>query len=152
MVWSAWMPQVAKLDLWATSTRRKRAILAVVATGVALGLVKPLPVQAAGAATPPVSFKEDVQPVLRERCTSCHSPSAAGTQASGLDLTTYSALMAGTKFGRMVIPGDPDSSNLMRLLDWRVNPEIRMPHGQKQLSTCDRDTIRDWIRQGAKDN
>jgi len=27
-----------------------------------------------------------------------------------------------------------------------------MPHGKKQLSTCDRSTIRTWIRQGAKDN
>ena len=41
--------------------------------------------------------------------------------------------MKGTKFGPMVIPGDPESSNLMRLLDWRVSPDIRMPHGKKQM-------------------
>jgi hypothetical protein len=52
----------------------------------------------------------------------------------------------------MVIPGDPDSSNLMRLLDWRASPELRMPHGKKKLSTCDRDAIRTWIRQGAPNN
>jgi hypothetical protein len=52
----------------------------------------------------------------------------------------------------MVIPGDPDVSNLIRLLDWRASPELRMPHGQKKLSICDRDAIRGWIRQGAKDN
>jgi hypothetical protein len=52
----------------------------------------------------------------------------------------------------MVIPGDPDSSNLMRLLDWRVAPSLRMPHSKKQLSVCDRNAIRSWIRQGAKDN
>jgi hypothetical protein len=34
----------------------------------------------------------------------------------------------------------------------RASPELRMPHGNKKLSTCDRDAIRNWIRQGAKNN
>ena len=50
------------------------------------------------------------------------SPEAEGYETSGLDLTTYEGLMKGTKFGAMVIPGDPDSSNLMWLLDW-----VRVP-------------------------
>ena len=33
-----------------------------------------------------------------------------------------------------------------------VSPQLRMPHSKKQLSYCDRDAIRTWIRQGAKDN
>src|SRR5208337_1594766 len=47
---------------------------------------------------------------------------------------------------------EPETSNLMRLLDWRVPEAVRMPHAQKQLSTCDRDAVRTWIRQGAKNN
>jgi hypothetical protein len=60
--------------------------------------------------------------------------------------------MKGTNFGPMVRPGDPEASNLIWLLDWRGKPELRMPHGRKKLSTCDRDAIRNWIRQGAHDN
>ena len=60
--------------------------------------------------------------------------------------------MKGTKFGRMVIAGDPESSNLMLLLDWRASLVLRMPHGKKQLSKCDRDAIRAWIKEGAKNN
>jgi hypothetical protein len=52
----------------------------------------------------------------------------------------------------MVNPGEPDSSNLMRLLNWRAAPQLRMPHSKKQLSVCDRNAIRMWIRQGANDN
>ena len=104
------------------------------------------------AAEEQVSFKEDIQPLLNWRCSSCHSGNGEGVQKSGLDLSSYAGLMKGTKFGRMVIPGDPESSNLMMLLDWRVAPAIRMPHGKRQLSSCDRDSIRTWIRQGAKDN
>ena len=99
-----------------------------------------------------MSFAEDVMPIFVGRCVSCHQPNGQGTVASGLDLTTYAGVMKGTKFGPMVIPGDPESSNLMLLLDWRASPELRMPHGKKQLSSCDRNAIRSWIREGAKDN
>ena len=108
--------------------------------------------QAAQPLAPQVSFSEDVLPLLKFRCSSCHQPGGEGYEQSGLDLTSYQGVMKGTKFGPMIIPGDPEISNLMRLLDWRVSPEIRMPHGKKQLSICDRDTIRTWIFKGAKDN
>jgi len=98
------------------------------------------------------SFREDIVPILKGRCESCHQPAGEGAEKSGLDLTSYAGLMKGTKFGPMVIPGDPESSNLMLLLDWRASPELRMPHGKKQLSSCDRNDIRAWIREGAKDN
>jgi len=98
------------------------------------------------------SFKEDVMPVFVGRCVSCHKAGGEGQAKSGLDLTSYAGVMKGTKFGPMVIPGDPESSNLMLLLDWRASAELRMPHGKKQLSSCDRNDIRAWIREGAKDN
>jgi mono/diheme cytochrome c family protein len=95
------------------------------------------------------SFAEDVFPIFKGRCISCHQPGGAGFEKSGLDLSTYDGVMKGTKIGKMVIPGDPDSSNLMWLLDWRASPELRMPHSKKKLSICDRDAIRAWIREGA---
>ena len=107
---------------------------------------------AAATAAAKTSFSEDVVPIFRGRCVGCHQPGGEGAEKSGLDLTSYEGLMKGTKFGKMVIPGDPESSNLMWLLDWRASPELRMPHGKKKLSTCDRDAIRAWIREGAKNN
>jgi mono/diheme cytochrome c family protein len=104
------------------------------------------------AAQAKTSFADDVQPIFKGRCVSCHSPGAEGTEKSGLDLTSYEGVMKGTKHGAMVIPGDAQSSNLMWLLDWRASPELRMPHGKKKLSTCDRDAIRAWIFEGAKNN
>lgn len=109
-------------------------------------------VKEACAAQPTMSFAEDVMPIFRGRCISCHQPGGQGFERSGLDLTTYAGVMKGTKNGPMVIPGDAQSSNLMWLLDWRASPELRMPHGKKKLSTCDRDAIRAWINDGAKDD
>ena len=129
------------------------ALATAIAAGSFVGPVMSRSAQAATAKEPPASFQEDVLPVLQGRCVSCHSPGGGeGYKASGLDLTSYKGVLAGTKYGPMVIPGDPDSSNLMRLLDWRVAPALRMPHSKKQLSVCDRNAIRAWIRQGAKDN
>ena len=99
-----------------------------------------------------MSFREDVVPIFVGRCVSCHQPSGEGTAKSGLDLTTYAGVIKGTKFGPMIIAGDPESSNLMLLLDWRASAELRMPHGKKQLSSCDRNAIRAWTREGAQDN
>ena len=104
------------------------------------------------AASAKTSFSEDVLPIFVGRCFSCHKPGGQGNEKSGLDLSTYEGVMRGTKMGKMVVPGDPDSSNLIWLLDWRGAPETHMPLGKKKLSTCDRDAIRNWIREGAKDN
>lgn len=104
------------------------------------------------AATQEISFSEDIFPIFKGRCIDCHQPGGQGYEKSGLDLGTYEGLMKGTKYGAMVDPGHPETSNLIWLLDWKASPELRMPHGTKKLSTCDRDAIRHWIRQGAKNN
>jgi len=104
------------------------------------------------AAAAKASFAEDVMPIFVGRCFSCHKPGGQGDEKSGLDLSSYEGVMKGTKSGRMVIPGDPEGSNLMWLLDWRGAPETHMPQGKKKLSNCDRDAIRTWIREGAKNN
>lgn len=138
------MKTAVKRMLWTAS-------ILVIATPIGLGIA-PV-VKQVCAADAPVSFSEDVLPLLQWRCASCHQPpNGEGYVKAGVDLTSYAGVMKGTKFGPMVIPGDADSSNLMMLLDWRVAPEIRMPHGKKKLSTCDRDMIRHWIWEGAKDN
>ncbi len=133
--------------------RRPLLIMSVVALGMGMiTSVGILNAPNACAAEEIVSFKEDILPLLKWRCASCHEPGGAGYDKSGLDLTSYAGLMKGTKFGPMVIPREPESSNLMLLLDWRAAPALRMPHNRKQLSSCDRSSIRTWIRQGAKDN
>lgn len=100
----------------------------------------------------PVSFAEDIQPILQVRCTVCHQPGAEGMEKSGFDLTSYEGLMKGTKHGAMIVPGDPLTSNLMVLIDGRADKSLQMPHGKKKLSSCDRDLFRKWIKQGAQNN
>jgi hypothetical protein len=132
-------------------TQTLRVVTALSAM-VLIGVGVELPLRQACAAQPQVSFSEDILPLLKWKCASCHQSGGEGYEKSGLDLTSYEGVMKGTKFGPMVVPGDPDLSNLMLVLDWRAAPAIRMPHGKKQLSICDRNTIRTWIKEGAKGN
>jgi hypothetical protein len=134
---------------------KKRPLLLMSVVALGIGVVTSVGIlnaPSACAAEDMVSFKDDILPLLKWRCASCHESGGAGYEKSGLDLTSYAGVMKGTKFGPMIVPRDPESSNLMLLLDWRASPTLRMPHGKKQLSSCDRGSIRTWIRQGAKDN
>jgi hypothetical protein len=104
------------------------------------------------AAADPISFKEEVFPILEIRCLACHRPGGAGYEKSGLDMRTYEGLMQGTNHGPMIIPGSIIESNLIAMIDRRTSSELWMPHGKKQLSKCERRTIRFWVAQGARNN
>ena len=134
-----------------TRTTKLFAGAAMLACASAAGVMVLPPINEACAADT-TSFAEDVFPIFKGRCVGCHAPGQEGFEKSGLDLTSYEGVMKGTKFGPMVVPKDADSSNLVWLLDWRGSLQTRMPHGKKKLSTCDRNAIRTWIREGAKNN
>ena len=129
--------------------RRAPRFAALVAMALAAG-------SAPGArAAQEVSFALDVRPILESRCVACHHTAGEGGEgyaASGLDLSTYEGVMAGTRHGPVVIPGDPLSSNLIRLIEGKAAPEIRMPHDQRPLLRYQILTIRDWVKQGAEEN
>lgn len=99
-----------------------------------------------------VSFSADVQPILKKYCLDCHVPGGPGFDASGFDMSSYDAFMKGGKYGAFVVPGDPFTSNLMILVEGRAHPSIRMPHGREKLGDGEIETLRDWVRQGAKNN
>tara|TARA_B100000315_G_scaffold258633_2_gene311493 strand:- start:4722 stop:5120 length:399 start_codon:yes stop_codon:yes gene_type:complete len=100
----------------------------------------------------PVSFKNDVFPILELRCLSCHQPGGSGFEKSGLDMRTYESLMKGTKYGSMIVPKSAFTSNLIAVIDHRTDTKLYMPHNKKRISKCERLILRFWINQGAKNN
>ena len=99
-----------------------------------------------------VSFSQQIQPIIQARCIECHATGGQGFEASGLNMETYESLMKGTKFGPVIKPGDAISSTLMRLIEGRADPSIRMPHGKEPLTAEQIKTFKDWVNQGAKNN
>ena len=103
-------------------------------------------------APPPVSYSANVKPLIDKYCVECHVPGGEGAQASGFVADTYDAVMKGTKYGPVVVAGDPLSSSFYRLVAGKVDPSIQMPHGKEALSEQEVATIERWIEQGANNN
>jgi len=129
----------------ATVTVRKRILPAL--------LTFPLMMLAGCSQEEPISFSQDVKPILDQNCIACHQEGGAGLEASGFSMMNYDDLMAGTRFGPMIISGDSAGSNMIVLMEGRADPSISMPHGaMKPVRKADIDTIRAWIDQGAQNN
>ena len=90
------------------------------------------------------AFEADVLPIFQAQCTSCHG------QAAGLDLAGYDTLMAGAEGEQVVVPGDPDGSELIEYVDG--TKEKRMPLNADPLTDEQIATLRDWIAAGAKND
>ena len=100
-----------------------------------------------------VSFSDDVQPILEKRCVGCHQPGQPGYIASELQLGSYAEVMEGTRYGPVVLPGDPMNSVLIMLVEGRADPSLKMPHGDVRPPNSDEmATLRRWVEQGAQNN
>ncbi|MHB1189015.1 c-type cytochrome domain-containing protein [Thiobacillus sp.] len=97
-----------------------------------------------------LTYQANIKPILEANCVSCHVPGGAGYEKSGLRLDSHEAIMKGTRFGAVVVPGSSVSSTLYRLVSGQADPSIRMPHGSASLPDADVATIAAWIDQGAK--
>lgn len=108
-----------------------------------------------------VSYSADIQPILDNYCLQCHTLAGEGVAASGFAVDDYDAMMKGTKFGAVVVPGSSISSSLYLVVASKTDPKIHMPphHDDSlatgrgfELSEANIDTIAKWIDQGALDN
>lgn len=97
-----------------------------------------------------LTYQANIKPLIEAKCASCHVPGGAGYEKSGLRMDSYEALMKGTRFGSVVVPGSSVSSTLYRLVSGKADPSLRMPHGQAALPEADVAMIAAWIDQGAK--
>lgn len=91
-----------------------------------------------------VSFQNDILPIMENSCVRCHG---GNRTEKGLDLSSYAALMAGSRNGAMVLPGNADGSEMVIQV---VSGE--MPRRAAKLSDEAIQLIIDWVNQGALDN
>lgn len=91
-----------------------------------------------------VFFREKIKPILEENCFVCHHPKAKKTQ---LDLTSFRGLQTTGKNSPIIVPGDPDASFIMQVLEW--TGELKMPKGDDQLPAEVIGDFRKWITDGA---
>jgi ankyrin repeat protein len=90
--------------------------------------------------TAKVDFNQDVLPILRQNCVSCHGPAQ---QASGLRLDRKSAVIS----RRGVVPGSSENSFLFHRISGNAYGLQMPPTGPLRAEQIN--TIKTWIDQGA---
>jgi mono/diheme cytochrome c family protein len=86
-------------------------------------------------------FRKDVQPILAQNCTVCHSGDSA---VAGLHLDSGEGILTGSTSGKVIIPGNSAKSLLIEKIT-----EKSMPPGGA-LADKEIATIKAWVDQGAK--
>jgi len=97
----------------------------------------------------PVNFGRDIQPILSDRCFTCHGQDA-GTREGELRLDRQEDAMAGGESGVVIVPGDPDVSELVRrILTDDPDDQMPPPKHKKPLSEVQKNLLVRWIKEGA---
>jgi hypothetical protein len=92
-----------------------------------------------GAAQRAPQFKSEVQPVLEKNCVPCHNETK---KMAGLDLSSFSGMMAGGASGPAIAPNKPERSLL-----WKLIESGQMPL-DKKMGAAEKQLIRAYIEQG----
>lgn len=88
-----------------------------------------------------------VAPILNDRCASCHG---AGRVRGGLDLTSYESIMEGGDDGPVLLPGRPQTSELIaRILLPESHNDKMPPEGSHPISPSDARLLAWWVETGA---
>lgn len=101
-----------------------------------------VPVMGAG---PVPDYERDVAPVLTKYCAGCHN----GDDHEGeFSVESFDEIQKGGEHGAAILPGDPGTSRLIRLL---TGAEPKMPPEDKPQPTADEIALlKAWIEGGAK--
>jgi mono/diheme cytochrome c family protein len=106
-------------------------------------VVTPAPTATPGGSTM-TSYSRDIQLIFDRACISCH-----GGQA-GLYLESFDYLMAGSANGPVVVPDNPNDSELVKRIQGLRQPA--MPLGDVSLSSSEVEAIILWIDAGSPNN
>jgi mono/diheme cytochrome c family protein len=88
-----------------------------------------------------VNYNDNILPIFEQHCAECHG---ADNPEEGLQLTTYKTALAGSIYGAVIKPGDPDNSYLVEMVTTG-----QMPKKGPDLTPAEIETIVAWIKAGA---
>ena len=93
-----------------------------------------------------VDYNTEVKPIFNKSCITCHG---GVKRQGGFSLLFRTDALAKNKSGKpAIIPGNPDSSELIKRLTLK-DPEERMPYKHPSLSQKEITTLKNWIKEGA---
>src|SRR4051812_29496074 len=78
-----------------------------------------------------VSYGRQIAPLFALYCAGCHGLS---NPSSGFRVTRFAALQTGGNMGDDIVPGHPEKSVLMDLIEGKRGPRQRMPQNSAPLT------------------
>lgn len=90
------------------------------------------------------SFEKTIRPLLVERCYDCHG---AHKHENGLRLDSREAILRGSDYGKVVEPGNPAASKLIKAVKGEAGVE-KMPKKGAALSAPEIAALEKWITEG----
>lgn len=100
----------------------------------------------------PLDYSRDIRPILSGNCFRCHGPDQEKREA-GLRLDTFDGATAKLNDGQAIVPGEPDTSHLMkRIVSNDTDVKMPPPETGKTLSAREIELLNHWIQQGATYN
>jgi WD40 repeat protein len=97
-----------------------------------------------------VSYYKDVRPIFVLHCQGCHQPAKP---MGGFVMTSHADLLKkGDSDEPGVLPGKPDESKIVAQITPDGMGKAAMPKNKDPLIDRDREIIKKWIAQGAKDD
>lgn len=100
--------------------------------------------------TKPVSYFNQIRPILQANCQGCHQPAKA---KGGYVMTDFAGLFkGGDNEGAAIVPGKPTESAMLALISPDKDGEAEMPKGKKPLHSAEIELIKKWIAEGAKND
>jgi cytochrome c len=105
-------------------------------------------VSAQDGANKPAFYTEKVKPILQTNCGKCHLDM---NHKGGLAMDTKASMMKGGRDGVVIVPGDPASSVLVKLIRHEGPPDDPKPMPPKapKMSDADIAVIEQWVKAGA---
>ncbi len=94
------------------------------------------------------SYSRQVQPLFARYCVECHN---AKDPQGELNLESYKSLIEGGRHGAALVPGKPETSRLVRMVEGKLKPAMP-PRKAKQPAPKEIALLRAWVAAGASDD
>jgi predicted Zn finger-like uncharacterized protein len=97
-----------------------------------------------------ISYVNHVKPFLTNYCGKCHG---AKMPKAGINLASFEGIMRGGKGKQpILLPGDPDQSALVLAVEHKGRHNMPPPKEKAQPSEAQKEMLRKWVSEGAKDD
>ncbi len=92
-------------------------------------------------------YLDVIDPIFKQTCYECHGPDK---EKGDLRLDSFELAMQGGELGDTIVPGDPESSELIFRLHLEIDDDEHMPpEGKQQPTEGQEDILAWWVEAGA---